>query len=467
MEFLILTAFIIYFCILTGIGLFFYLKKKKETASEFISGGRSINYFVTAIATQASDMSSWLFLGVPAIIYTSGMPGAWLGIGLILGMFLSWQFIAPKLRAATEHYNSLTLSSYFESRYRDTSGTLRLLSAIFTLLFFTFYIASSLVGLGRLFESAFGLSYTSGIILGLLSAILYTLLGGFVAIAWCDTFQGLFLLAAIVIVPAYTLYLVGGWSVVMTVAASKGVPTALVSSWSMLIDGLLLAASWGLGYFGQPHILTNFMAIDDVKNIKYAKYVGIAWQIMAVSAAVSIGLISVTYFDTPLANPELAFIILAKGLFTPLLTGFILCGILAATLSTLDRFILISGSVIAQDMYKKLFNQQASSELIMKLSRIGSVVASCIGLYIARNDSNSVYDLVLYSWSGLGSSFGPLIIMSLYTNMVTRAGAIAGLLAGGITSGIWPYLGTGITPLVPGFGAGLLAILVASKIKAK
>ncbi len=465
MDFHIMAAFVIYFCILTCIGLFFYVKNKNAT--DFMIGNRSINYWVTAIATQSSDMSSWLFLAFPAAIYAQGLPQAWTAIGLVTGMFICWQFIAPKLRSVTAQYNDLTLSSYFASRYNDKYGTLRIITALFAIVFFTFYIASSLVGLGRLFASAFGISYHAGIVLGLVSALGYTLLGGFIAVAWCDLFQGLFLLAAIVIVPVYTLYTLGSAESILVAAQARALPLTLFPSLQDTFNSILLAASWGLGYFGQPHILTNFMAIDDVRNIKYAKYVGITWQIMVLTAAICVGLVGIAYFNTGIGNPEDLFIIMTKQQFFPLLAGFILCGILAATLSTMDRHILISGSIVAEDLYKKIMHKHASSVWIMQMSRIASVVISCIALFIARNNSSSIYELVNYSWSGLGSSFGPLVIMSLYSSSVTRHAAIAGVLVGGIVSGLWPYLNTGMLPLVPGFGLSLLTIIGVSWLQRK
>ncbi len=277
-------------------------------------------------------MSSWLFLAFPAALFLRGLPEIWTAIGLVVGMWCNWQFIAPKLRTVTEQYGSLTLSSFFEHRFDDRSGTLRTVSALFALLFFTFYIASSLVGLGRLFESAFGLTYHTGIIIGLASAIIYTLLGGFIAVAWCDMFQGLFLLIMIIIVPVYATYILGGVSTVIDAAHAHNIPLTLFPSLTGTLNSLLLAASWGLGYFGQPHILTNFMGIDDVRNIIYAKRVGITWQIIVLSASASIGLVGIAYFAQGLPNTELLFVIMTKELFYPLLAGFILCGILAATL---------------------------------------------------------------------------------------------------------------------------------------
>lgn len=461
MDILILLSFVIYFCILTAIG--FVVSKKETSSQDFLLGGRSINYWVTAIATQASDMGSYLFLALPATIYVAGLNAAWAPIGLVVGMYLTWKYIAPALRIQTEHYQSLTLSSFLESRFNDTSGAIRLISAAMTILFFTFYIASGLVGLGRLFEIAFGLSYHQGIIVGLLSAAIYTLIGGFVAVAWCDFFQGMFLFFMILLVPTAAYFSLGSWAPITHALYAKGLDYQLAHSWSEAFRNLLLALGWGLGYFGQPHILTNFMGIDNVANMYRAQRVGMTWQIIVLSAAVAIGFIGMGYFPNGLINNELIFILMAKDLLYPLIAGFALCGILAATLSTMDSHILISGSVLAEDVYKQFINQKASSQKIISISRIAAISISALSLWVASNDSNTVYGLVNYAWSGLGSSFGPIIIFALHSTIPTRAGALAGILIGGIVSALWPYE----LPLVPGFIFSCIAILSVSSITEK
>lgn len=460
MDLQILAAFGIYFCVLTTIGLIFYFKARHANA--YMLGDRSVNYFVTAIATQASDMGAWLFLAFPAAIYSRGIAEVWTAIGLVFFMYINWHYIAPRLRRVTEQYDTVTLSSFLAARCGDTSGVVRLLTACMALLFFTFYIASALVGLGKLFSSAFGLNYHLGTFLGLASAIGYTLLGGFVAIAWCDLFQGIFLLVMILLVPAVAYNSIGGWDVLMAGLKAHGTQLSLFPSVSATINGILLALGWGLGYFGQPHILTNFMGIDDPNNIKYAKWVGIAWQILVLSAAIAIGLIAIVYFPTTLVAPENLFVIMAKQLFTPFISGFVLCGILAATLSTLDSHIFISGSVVAEDVYKRVFFVGAPQHHVVWMSRAGSIVVSCVALWIARDPSESIYNLVHYAWSGLGSSFGPLVIMSLTAQRITPFGAAAGILLGGTVSALWPYVSTTVPSLVPAFAIGLLAIYLGS-----
>ena len=429
-------------------------------------GDRSVNYWVTAIATQATDMGSWLFMGLPAAVYVNGLFEAWTAIGLVVGMYLTWRFIAPKLRIATESHESLTLPSYFAHRFNDNSGALHITGALLSLLFFIFYIASGLVGLSLLFESTLGISHQMGIMLSLSTAIAYTLIGGFVAIAWCDMFQGVFLLCMIVLVPivAYN-YIPEGFSHILASMTSHNKSISLIASPTDTLSALLLAASWGLGYFGQPHILTNFMGIDDPKKIKYATRVGITWQILVLASSVAVGLIGIGFFNNALDNPQLVFIRLVTTLFHPLCAGFILCAILAATLSTIDSLILGSGSTIASDLYQPFINPQASSQRLVLVSRIGSLIASSIALYVAWENTQSIHALVNYAWAGLGSSFGPLIILSLYSTRVTRTGALMGMLAGGLVSALWPY---GM-PLVPGFLMGIITIysisLATSTIK--
>ena len=465
MNVTMLFAFFVYFCILTGIGLLFYRRTRNST--DFMLGGRSLNYFVTAIAAQASDMSSWLFLAFPAQLYVLGLFELWTAIGLTVFTFLNWQFIAPRLRAATEHYDSLTLSSYFNSRFQDKQQLLGLVSAFISIVFFAFYITSGLVGLGRIFESVFGISYQAGLVLGLISALGYTLVGGFFAVAWCNLFQGLFLLAMLLFVPVYAYFFVGGWSAISAAASAKGVALTLFPANKSVLHSLLLVGGWGLGYFGQPHILVYFMGINDVRNIRYAKYVGIAWLIIALAAAAGVGLVGLAYFaNQAIANPELLFVVMAKELFPALLAGFVLCGIFAATLSTMNSHILISGSVFATDVYKRLMHPHAAPQHLVNMSRLGSLIISLGALVLAFGNTNTLYDLVNYAWAGLGSAFGPVLIASLYWTRATKAGALTAMILGAVVSGIWPYLNTGIMPLIPGFFVSTLAVITVSLLTA-
>lgn len=460
MDFTILSAFILYFSVLIGIGLYFY--KRNQTADEFMLGDRSVNYYVTAVATQASDMGSWLFIGFPSVVFLGGMFQAWTAIGLIVGMWAAWTFVAPGLREKTASLSSLTLPSYFAHVTNDRSGVIQLVSSLLSLLFFTFYIASGLVGLSLVFSSAFGLSYHTGIVISVITATAYTLVGGFVAVAWCDFFQGLFLLAMIMLVPAVGYLQVGGYDAIVQAAALQNISLSLLSTPQEMASALFLAASWGLGYVGQPHILVNFMGIDNPKNIRYARLIGLTWQTFVLFSAVAIGIVGVAFFGTTLQSPELVFISMTTALFHPFVAGLILCAIFAATLSTMDSLILVAGSSIAQDLYKKWLSPQSSQQKIVVVSRLGSIAISLAALVLAWQSSATVYGLVNYAWSGLGSTFGPLVVATLYFKKVTRAGAIAGLIIGGCTAAVWPFLFSSL-PLVPGFFAGLVAVYFFSR----
>lgn len=462
MNSIMLIAFFCYFFILASIS--FLVKKRQENTESYQLGNRSVNYWVTAIATQASDMGSWLFLAFPAAVYSNGFFEYWTAIGLIVFMFLNWRFVAAPLRRETAHYDAITLTDYFSKKYNDTSGYIKLVGSIITLLFFTFYIASGLTGLGRLFEAAFHLNYHLGICLGLLTVILYTLIGGFVAVAWCDFFQGLFLLGIIIAVPLYTLFLLGGTTPIITAAFAKNISLSLFPTNKNVLSAIFLAASWGLGYFGQPHILVNFMGIDDAENTTSATYVGMIWQILVLTASACIGLVGLGYYPFGINNTELLFVDLAQSLFTPLLTGFALCAILAATLSTMDSHILVSGATYAEDFYHFLYPKFNHSPDIW-VSRFGSVLVSLIALAIAWNNNSSVYTLVNYAWSGLGSSFGPLVLLSLYYGtFIHKNGALAGLIAGALVSGLLPFFAPHIFPLVPGFLASMITIIIFSRL---
>lgn len=456
---MILIAFILYFITLTTIGFLFY--QKTTSSADFALGNRAVNYWVTAISTQASDMGSWLFLGFPAALYLHGGVELWTACGLIFFMLLNWHFIAPRLREKSEEYKALTLSSYFERHFHDP--VIGLLTTFATIIFFVFYIASNIVGLATLFTYAFGISYHLGSVISLTAALAYTLIGGFLAVAWCDFFQGIFLLISILTVQWYSFLYVGGYAAISSAVYSHNLSFSLIPEQNALLVISSLAFGWGLGYFGQPHILTNFMGIKNPHEIRYAKYIGIAWQTIVLFSAAAIGITGIAYFQHPLDNPDLLFMTMTKELFSPFIAGLILCGVLAATLSTLDSLILISGSMIAHDLVKPLFPQQSSTEYLLLISRLGSLGTAVIALLFAWDNNASVYNLVNYAWAGLGSAFGPLVIGSLYSTKLTHHGARAAIITGTIISGFWPFT-TIILPLVPGFIGSALALYLVSSI---
>lgn len=461
-----LLAICIYVAILFLIGFLSY--QKHQTASDFIIGARSLNYWLTAMAAHASDMSSWLFLGFPAVIFIGGLFNVWLAVGLTLFMLLNWLFIAPKVRIKTEEYNSMTFSSFFESRFHDTSGMIRIFTAILSLVFYTIYISAGIVGLGILVNTLFGINYTIAISVGILVVIPYLFIGGYTTLAWIDLFQGLFLLLVIVLVPAIILPKVGG------VAGINHAMNLQHRSFSMIpntssqtLFGILFSiCGWGLGYFGQPHIITKFMGIKKVSHIKKSMFVGMSWQVLALGSATIIGLIAIPYFTQGVNNPELVFVLMVKETFPPLIMALMLCGVLGATISTMDSQILVLASSLTEDFYKRIFHKNATSKQLLWVSRIFVLAVTALAFAIAFFKISTIYSLVLYAWSGLGSAFGPLLVFSLYSKNTNKYGAWAGIIAGGILSAIWPlfnrHLSVDVPTLVPGFLFSSLAIYLVS-----
>lgn len=456
-----ISAFCLYFSILLGIGIYFYNKNKSQT--DFSLANRSLNFWVTAISAQASDMSDWLFMAYPGLIFAHGLSNIWVAVGLVMFMFLTWHYIAPEIRIQTEQLNALTLSSFFEKKFKDTSNNIKIISGIFCLFFFIFYIAAGLVGIGRVFELAFNIDYHTGIIIGLTVSMLYTLLGGLLAIAWSDLFQGIFLLLCIIFVPTFATIKLGGFSHLYQAIHLFGKEYTSVWPQEGFTATLFAILSWGIGYFGQPHILINFMGIDNPDNIKKSKIVGCSWQILALSAAIFVGIVGKVMFFPALANQELIFIVMVKQLFSPFIAGFILCAILAATISTMNTQALISSSLITNDLYLPLSKKNITERQKILFSRLAVLIIPILSLILAWHENVSVLKLVLYAWSGLGSCFGPIVILALYSNWLNRYGVLAGLITGGCTALVWPLCGTTIPTLVAGFISNTVIALLVSK----
>lgn len=466
-------SFGIYIIVLLFIGIFCH--KKQKTSKDFIMGNRSLNYWVTAFSAHASDMSGWLFMAFPAAIFSKGLPQSFIALGLILGMLLNWQFVAKKLRMETEKYDSYTLSSYFENKFSDHSGILRILTALMAIIYLTFYLSAGLIALGMLLESLFQINYYIGLSIAMFVAMTYTFIGGYYTVAKVDQFQAIFLLIMIVVVPIVTFFnMENPIESVGKAADAQNIPLVFIEpNLNKGIAMLFLVLSWGLGYFGQPHIITKFMGINSPDDIKKSKYVGMTWQVITLAAATFIGLLGIGYFNGTLDNAELVFVNLIDQLFNPFIGGFILCGILAATISTMDSQILVCSSILSEDFYKHIFKKHASSQELLTVSRIGVIIISLFSLIVAYMKTSSVLDAVLYAWSGLGSSFGPLILMSLYFKRCNRYGAISGIIVGGLTAGIWTKVATtiqipyDIPAMIPAFSFSLLTIYFVSIMTSK
>lgn len=461
-----LIAFVSYFAFFLGLSIFFY--KRNTSTSSFMLGNRSMNYWVTALTTQASDMSDWLFMAFPGLIYGIGLFNLWVAIGLLSFMLLNWHFIAPRLRTATEKYDSITLASFFERHFNDKTSIIRLMTVFFTTFFIIYYIGAELVGLGRLFETTFEIPYNVGVSISITLVVVNIIIGGFIAAAWGDAIRGLFLAAMIVLVPLVALSHIGYQEALAHVSLAN-FTHALVPdfTWGTISSILLLSMGWGLGYFGSPHILVNFMSIKDPKQMHKAKYVGASWMALVLGAATLVGLVGTLYFVAPLANRELVYIELVKQLFHPLFAGFILCAVLAATMSVMTAQILATASLITEDFFKPWFGSKLSESAYLKLVR-GSIIALPLLAYlVSYNSTLPINDLIAYAWSGLGLSFAPTVIAALYLPSARKSGVYVAMLLGGLIGLFWPSFGFGFMPLLPGFILCFSILMLVSKLTAR
>lgn len=468
------------------IGLWTY--SKTASLSDYILGGRSLNPWVAALSAQASDFSGWLLLGLPGAVYASGIGGMWLGVGLAIGAYLNWQFIAKRLRRYTEvSKDSVTLPEFFENRFRDKSHSLRVVSALFILIFYMIYVASGLVASGKLFVSIFdGMSFTTGLWLGAIVVIAYTFLGGFLAASYSDFIQGSIMFLALVIAPIYVIWgKLGGLSGLWTKLSSIN-PDLLYATHSVTSDftsgvywqsagsagfiTIISLLAWGLGYPGQPHIIARFMGIRSARDVPKARMIAMIWIGISLLGAIFVALAGIAYFDVPLDDPEQVFIVLIQALFNPWVAGFLLAAVLAAIMSTMDSQLVVACSALAEDFYKPFFRKKASAKELMWVGRISTVVIAAIALVLASTGSQSVLGIVAYAWAGFGSVFGPPVIFALWWRRTTGLGVLLGMLVGGITVILWEIypsiasaLGVGgLYSLVPGFILGCLVIWIVS-----
>ncbi|WP_261134346.1 sodium/proline symporter PutP [Bacillus sp. Marseille-Q3570] len=476
-----LITFIIYLVVMLAIGVISY--RLTSNLSDYVLGGRSLTPGVAALSAGASDMSGWLLLGLPGAVYAGGMSAAWIGIGLSIGAYLNWQFVAKRLRQYTEVSNdSITIPDYFENRFRDNSKVLRVISAIVILFFFTVYTASGLVGGAKLFQSSFDMSYTMALWIGAAVIISYTFLGGFLAVSWTDFIQGILMFLALIIVPIVAIQEVGGWN--ETINQVGAVDPGFVDIMAGMggIAGFLAIISnlaWGLGYFGQPHILTRFMAVRSSRDIPKARMIGMGWMVISMFGALLTGLAGIAYFaDNPLegAASETVFILFTQVLFNPWVSGILLAAILAAIMSTVDSQLLVSSSALAEDFYKAILRKNASEKELVWIGRFAVLGIALIALLIASDSNSKVLDLVSYAWAGFGAAFGPVVILSLFWKRMTRNGALTGIIVGAVTVVAWKLLSTppegaeqteavipfALYEIVPGFILATVAIIIVS-----
>ena len=468
-----------YFALMLAIGLYAWRKSTEDSAG-YLLAGRNLPPSVAALSAGASDMSGWLLLGLPGALYASGLVEAWIGIGLFVGALANWIIVAPRLREQTERLgNALTIPQFLANRFTESGTALRVTSAVIIVAFFTVYTAAGLVGGGKLFETAFagvlpntGLSdYMLGIIITAGIVLAYTMVGGFLAVSLTDFVQGLIMMGALVIMPLVVMFGPGGSSG----ASIAAVPQAgfLDLTHGLTTIGFISAVTWGLGYFGQPHIIVRFMAIDRVANVRRAGVIGMTWMAIALIGALGVGLAGRAYVERNglvIDDPETIFIVLAQLLFHPAVTGFLYAALLAAIMSTISSQLLVSSSSLTEDFYRLFLRRNAGEREAVNVSRIAVALVAAAAIAIAADPTSEVLGLVANAWAGFGAAFGPLILLALTWNRMTGAGALAGLVTGAAVVAGWIMLGwnkaflggPGLYEIVPGFVAALAAIIAVS-----
>jgi len=467
-------TFAIYILLMVGIG--FAAWRSIKTLDDYILGGRDLGSFVTAMSAGASDMSGWLLLGLPGALYVSGVSESWIAIGLIIGAYCNWKFVAGPLRVYTEHTeNALTLPDYFSNRFEDKSKLLRIFSAIIILIFFAIYSASGIVAGARLFESVFHVSYSQALWVGAGATIAYTMIGGFLAVSWTDTVQATLMIFALILAPIMVILAVGGVDSSMALITQAN-PANLeffkggIDKWATWA-AIISTAAWGLGYFGQPHILARFMAAESLKAIPTARKISMTWMILCLFGAMAVGFFGIAYFaqhpdkaGPVTANSERVFIELSTLLFNPWVAGVLLSAILAAIMSTLSCQLLVCSSALTDDFYKGMIRKNASQKELVWVGRLTVLIISLIAIVLAENPESKVLGLVSYAWAGFGAAFGPVVLFSLAWKQMTRNGALAGMIVGALTVIVWKqYALLGLYELVPGFIFASIAIYVVSK----
>ncbi|WP_066295685.1 sodium/proline symporter PutP [Bacillus sp. FJAT-29937] len=445
-----------------------YSYRKTSDLTDYMLGGRSLGPAVTALSAGAADMSGWLLMGLPGGIYVSGLADAWIAIGLTIGAYLNWLLVAPRLRTYTQVANdSITIPGYLENRFKDTTKLLRIVSGIVILIFFTFYVSSGMVAGAVFFKSSFGTSYHTGLLIVGGVTVAYTLFGGFLAVSYTDFIQGLMMLVALLLVPILALSHTGGLG--ETFATVREIdPTLLDFFKGTTTIGIISAMAWGLGYFGQPHIIVRFMAITSVKETKSARRIGIGWMIFSLLGTIFTALIGLAFFHQntqyTLDNPEAIFLTLGQIVFHPLFAGFLLAAVLAAIMSTISSQLIVTSSALTEDLYKVLLRRNGTDKEYVFFGRMAVLAVSLIAAVLAFEQNDTILGLVAYAWAGFGAAFGPTIILSLYWKKMTNWGAIVGMIAGALTVIIWKNAGLGDTlyEIVPGFAINLILTLIVS-----
>ena len=460
MNYTELIVFIVYFLFMLGIGLFFFFRSKDAGEKDYFLGGRQMGAWVSALSAGASDMSAWVLMGLPASIYAAGMGQTWIAIGLGIGYAASWIFEAPRLRRFSIAANdSITIPQYLTNRFLSKSKALQILCAVIFLVAYTIYAASSIKACGTLFNIVMDIDANIAMYIAAFIIIAYTFLGGFSAVCWTDFFQGLLMLAALLIAPIFALALVKTGSADAATALPDGY-FKFWTSWKDVISGL----GWGLGYFGMPHIIIRFMSLKSHKELRKSSVIGISWTVIILVMSVLAG-IAGRMFLGDISDSSVVFITMTRRIFPALISGILLSAILSAAMSTADSQLLASASAFASDVYKPVFRKNADDKEMLWAGRIIVIAIAVVALIIAANpNSGTIMALVENAWGVFGAAFGPVIMLSLFWKRFTFSGAISGIIAGAAVDILWLIFlkGTGIYEIIPGFFAGLIVAVVVS-----
>ncbi|GGG55135.1 sodium:proline symporter [Kocuria dechangensis] len=458
-------AIVIYFAGMIAIGL--YANSRTKNLDDYMLGGRNLKPGVAALSAGASDMSGWLLLGLPGAVYVSGLVEAWIAIGLTVGAWVNWKFIAPRLRSYTEvSHNSITIPSFLDNRLKGGSRLLRIVSGLIILVFFTFYVSSGMVAGGLFFQSSFGSTYHVGMLLVVAVTISYTLFGGFLGATYTDVAQGLLMFAALLLVPIVGVINVGGFGpMAERITAVNPDALSLVSGATAV--GVISALAWGLGYFGQPHIIVRFMAMRSPADAKQGRRIGLSWMILSVLGAIATALVGIAYYgnrpDESPTDPESVFLDLAQVFFHPVIAGFVLAAVLAAIMSTVSSQLIVSSSALVEDLYKLTVKRPPSERKQVWMGRAGVGLVALVATVLAWEQNNTILGLVAFAWAGFGASFGPIVILSLFWRKLTNAGAITGMILGAVTVFVWtttPW--ADLYEIIPGFVVSTVAAIVVS-----
>lgn len=481
-------AIVLYFVGMLAIGWFAY-RKTKNSLDDYMLAGRGLRPSVAALSAGASDMSGWLLLGLPGAIYVGGLIEAWMAVGLTVGAWVNWKLVAPRLRAFTEKAgDSITIPSFFEQRLKDNTRLLRIVCGVIILVFFTFYVSSGMVAAGKFFESSFGLNYLAGMLIVAAITMIYTLFGGFLGATLTDVAQGLLMFAALIAVPVVAVFNAGGPATV--ISNVKEIDPSLLnvfgsgSFWaggtSATYIAVISALAWGLGYFGQPHIIVRFMALRTPADAKVARRIGVSWMGISALGAVATAIVGISYFSDHAnmepADPETVFLDLAQILFHPFIAGLVLAAVLAAIMSTISSQLVVTSSALIEDLYKIVALRTGSKRTLkdktyVLLGRLGILVIAIIAVLLAISPSNSILDLVAFAWAGFGASFGPIVLLTLFWKKLSNLGALFGLISGAAVAFIWGQVSTPLTDsiyeIIPGFAVNLVVAIVVSKFTYK